>query len=107
MNMKKVLKVAGIAFVGYAYGVWRTAYKAAREPGYQKTTEEFADSWDELRSFFKGKQSTPTEEVAEDITEMVSDAAEEVAEAVEEAVSEVVPDITVTTSEESDNQPED
>ena len=106
MNMKKVLKVAGIAFAGYAYGVMKTAYRTARESGYKKTTEEFADSWDELRSFFKG-ESTTVEKTAEGITETVSDAAEEVAEAVEEAVSEVVPDITVTTSEESDNQPED
>ena len=99
MNMKKVFKVVGIAFAGYAYGVLRTAYRTARKSDYKKTTEEFADSWDELRSFFKGESTTSTEEVAE--------AAEEVAEAVEEAVSEVVPDIEVTTSEESDDQPED
>jgi predicted DNA-binding ArsR family transcriptional regulator len=100
MNMKKVLKVVGIAFAGYAYGVMRTAYRTARKSDYKKTTEEFADSWDDLRSFLKGEFTT-TEEVAE--------AAEEVAEAVEEAVSEVVPDIEVTTndSEEESDQPED
>lgn len=100
MNMKKVFKVAGIAFAGYVYGVMRTAYRTARESGYKKTTEAFADSCDELRSFFKGKSTTTVEETAEDITEMVSDAAEEVAEAVEETVEDVIEQVT-------DDQPED
>lgn len=109
MNMKKVFKVVGIAFAGYACGVLRTAYRTARESDYKKTTDEFADSWDELRSLFKGESKTTVEETAEDITETMSEAAEEVAEAVEEAVSEVVPDIEVTTndSEEESDQPED
>ena len=107
MKLKSILKVAGIAAAGYAYGVLRTAYRTAREPGYKKTTTEFADSWDELRSFFKPK-STSVEETADDIAEMVSDADEEIAEAVEEAASEVVPDIEWTTpAEEAEDQPED
>ena len=106
MKIGKILKIAGIAFAGYAVGVWSTAYQTARRDDVKEAGEEFADAWDSFKSVVKG-ESTTVEETAEDITEMVSDAAEEVAETVEEAVSEVVPDITVTTSEESDNQPED
>lgn len=106
MKLGKILKVAGIAFAGYAVGVWSTAYQTARRADVKEAGEEFADAWDSFKSVVKG-ESASTEEAAEDITETVSDAAEEVAEAVEETVPEVVPDITVTTSEESDNQPED
>lgn len=108
MKIGKVLKLAGIAFAGYAVGVWSTAYQTARRADVKEAGEEFADAWDSFKSVVKG-ESTSVEETAEDITEMVSDAAEEVAEAVEEAVSEVVPDITVTTndSEEESDQPED
>lgn len=98
MNMKKLFKIAATAFAGFAFGVWTTAYQTARRDDVKAAGEEFADAWDGFKSAVKG-ESKPTEEVAE--------AAEEVAEAVEEAVSEVVPDIEVTTSEESDNQPED
>jgi hypothetical protein len=99
MNMKKLFKIAATAFAGFAFGVWTTAYQTARRDDVKAAGEEFADAWDGFKSAVKGESTTSTEEVAE--------AAEEVAEAVEEAVSEVVPDITVTTSEESDNQPED
>lgn len=108
MKIGKILKIAGIAFAGYAVGVWSTAYQTARRDDVKEAGEEFADAWDRFKSVVKG-ESASTEEVAEDITETVSKAAEEVAEAVEEAVSEVVPDITVTTndSEEGSDQPED
>lgn len=106
MKIGKILKIAATAFAGFAVGVWTTAYQTARREDVKTAGEEFADAWDSLKTLVKGGEST-TEEVAEDITEMVSDAAEEVAEAVEEAASEVVPDITVTTSEESEDQPED
>lgn len=108
MKFGKILKIAGIAFAGYALGVWTTAYETARRTDVKKAGEEFADAWDSLKSLAKG-ESTTAEKAAEDITEMVSEAAEEVAEAVEEAASEVVPDIEVTTnSEESEeDQPED
>ena len=108
MKIGKILKIAGIAFAGYAVGVWSTAYQTARRDDVKEAGEEFADAWDSFKSVVKG-ESASTEEVAEDITETVSKAAEEVAEAVEEAVSEVVPDITVTTndSEEGSDQPED
>lgn len=107
MKIGKILKIAGIAFAGYAVGVWSTAYQTARRDDVKEAGEEFADAWDSFKSVVKGESKTTVEETAEDITETMSDAAEEVAEAVEEAVSEVVPDIEVTTSEESDNQPED
>lgn len=99
MKLGKILKIAGIAFAGYAVGVWSTAYQAVRRDDVKEAAEEFANAWDTAKAMVKGESTASTEEVAE--------AAEEVAEAVEEAVSEVVPDIEVTTSEESDDQPED
>lgn len=109
MKIGKILKVAGIAFAGYAVGVWSTAYQTARRADVKEAGEEFADAWDSFKSVVKGESATSVEETAEDITETMSEVAEEVTEAVEEAVSEVVPDITVTTSEVSDNYnpPED
>ena len=107
MKIGKILKIAATAFAGFVVGVWTTAYQTARRDDVKTAGEEFADAWDSFKSLAKGESKETVEETAEDITEMVSDAAEEVAEAVEEAVSEVVPDIEVTTSEESDDQPED
>ena len=100
MKIGKILKIAATAFAGFAVGVWTTAYQTARRDDVKTAGEEFADAWDSFKSLAKGESKETTEEVDE--------AAEEVAEAVEETVSEVVPDITVTTtSEESDDQPED
>lgn len=107
--MKKFLKVAGLlvagGIAGWIKGICDTAYYVGKGDVTKEKCERLTKAVDDLKGSFQS--TTPTEEVAEDITDMVSDAAEEVAEAVEEAVSEVVPDIEVTTSEESEDQPED
>lgn len=99
--MKKFLKVAGLlvagGIAGWFKGIFDTAYYVGKGDLTKERCERLTKAVDDLKGSFQS--TTSTEEVAE--------AAEEVAEAVEEAVSEVVPDIEVTTSEESDNQPED
>ena len=102
--MAGLLVAGGIA--GWLKGIGDTAYYVGKGDIPKDLCERLTKAIDDLKSATKGTKKT-VEETAEDITEMVSDAAEEVAEAVEEAVSEVVPDIEVTTSEESDDQPED
>lgn len=99
MNLRKIAKVAALAFAGYCVGVWQTAYGCKRNARTAEAAERFAGKVDELKELMRGGKES-VEETAEDIAEMVSDAAEEVADAVEETVEDLTEDV-------SEDQPED
>lgn len=99
MNLKKIVKIVGLAFAGYCVGVWQTAYECQRNARTAEAADQFADKVDQLKEVLKGGKAT-VEETADDITETMSEAAEDVADAVEETVEDLTEDV-------SEDQPED
>lgn len=77
MNLKKVVKIVGLAFAGYCVGVWQTAYAVKRDERTDDAAERFAGKVDELKDLMKGGTDNTVEETADDITEMMSEVSEE------------------------------
>ena len=102
MNMKKLVKAAGLlalgGVVGWIKGIGDTAYCVGTGGLKKEECEDFSEKIDGLKRTIKGETET-VEETAEDIAETVSEVAEEVTEAVEDAAKEVIEEIT--------DQPED